>query len=68
MVEPRAPARSLERDFNLPVPSTGCPKFVKGSDDRREHPREGRVLIDLATMPPEGPSGGFFDEDGYAPW
>jgi NAD(P)-dependent dehydrogenase (short-subunit alcohol dehydrogenase family) len=27
-----------------------------------------RIAIELATLPPDGPTGGFFDEDGVVPW
>lgn len=27
-----------------------------------------RVVVDLATPPPDGPSGGFFNEEGPLPW
>ncbi len=27
-----------------------------------------RIIIHLATLPDDGPSGGFFDEDGAVPW
>jgi NAD(P)-dependent dehydrogenase (short-subunit alcohol dehydrogenase family) len=26
------------------------------------------VIVGLATLPPEGPTGGFFDKDGALPW
>lgn len=27
-----------------------------------------RVIIELATLPDDGPSGGFFNDDGVVPW
>jgi NAD(P)-dependent dehydrogenase (short-subunit alcohol dehydrogenase family) len=46
-----------------------CATELNGFSPRGRPAAEGaRVLIDLATMSQEGPSGGFFDEDGYAPW
>jgi NAD(P)-dependent dehydrogenase (short-subunit alcohol dehydrogenase family) len=27
-----------------------------------------RIAVRLATLPPDGPTGGFFDEDGVVPW
>ena len=27
-----------------------------------------RIAVELATLPADGPTGGFFDEDGVVPW
>jgi hypothetical protein len=30
--------------------------------------RAAKAAVSLATLAPEGPTGGFFDEDGVLPW
>jgi hypothetical protein len=27
-----------------------------------------QIIVELATLPDEGPSGGFFNDDGTVPW
>lgn len=49
-----------------------CPGWVKtdlGSDQAPGTVEEGvRIIVNLATLPEDGPSGGFFNEKGAIPW
>ncbi|QKW21972.1 SDR family NAD(P)-dependent oxidoreductase [Kitasatospora sp. NA04385] len=50
----------------------GCPGFcatdLNGHRGTRSPEQGARVAIRLATLPDDGPSGAFFDEDGPLPW
>ncbi|MGL6237142.1 MAG: SDR family NAD(P)-dependent oxidoreductase [Segniliparus sp.] len=52
--------------------NSGCPGFtatdLNGFQGTRT-PRQGAAIaIRLATLPDDGPTGGFFDDDGTVPW
>lgn len=51
---PGACATDLTKDVGIPIPRTA----TDGA----------RVIVKLATLGPNGPTGGFFDEDGIIPW
>jgi NAD(P)-dependent dehydrogenase (short-subunit alcohol dehydrogenase family) len=52
--------------------NSACPGWVKtdlGSDAAPRNVEEGaKIIIQLATLPNDGPHGGFFDENGPIPW
>ena len=52
--------------------NSACPGWVKtdlGSDQAPRTVEEGaRIIVELATLPEDGPNGGFFDENGSVPW
>ncbi|MGW5362781.1 SDR family NAD(P)-dependent oxidoreductase [Actinopolymorpha pittospori] len=41
---------------------------LNGHRGTRTPAQGARVVVSLATLPADGPSGGFFDEDGPVPW
>jgi NAD(P)-dependent dehydrogenase (short-subunit alcohol dehydrogenase family) len=41
---------------------------MTGHDGQRTAAHAARTAIRFATLPPEGPSGGFFDDAGVVPW
>ena len=46
-----------------------CATELNGFSPRGRPAAKGaRILIELATLGDDGPSGGFFDEDGHAAW
>jgi NAD(P)-dependent dehydrogenase (short-subunit alcohol dehydrogenase family) len=59
------------RETNLKV-NSACPGWVKtdmGSDAAPRELHEGpRIFVTLATLPADGPSGKFFDENGPIAW
>lgn len=52
--------------------NSACPGWVKtdlGSDQApRTVDKGARIIVELATLSEEAPSGGFFDENGVVPW
>lgn len=52
--------------------NSACPGWVKtdmGSDAAPRTVEQGaQVIVSLATLPADGPTGGFFDENGVVPW
>jgi NAD(P)-dependent dehydrogenase (short-subunit alcohol dehydrogenase family) len=52
--------------------NAGCPGFVatdlNGFRGVRTPEQGAAIAIRLATLPDDGPSGGFFDDDGVVPW
>jgi NAD(P)-dependent dehydrogenase (short-subunit alcohol dehydrogenase family) len=58
-------------DSNIKVNSI-CPGWVQTDMGTADAPRtvtEGvRIILKLATIPSDGPTGGFFNEDGSIPW
>jgi len=63
-------ARALS-DTNVLV-NAGCPGFcatdLNGFRGWRTPEQGAAIAIKLATLPDDGPSGGFFDDDGVVPW
>ncbi|PQV65303.1 NAD(P)-dependent dehydrogenase, short-chain alcohol dehydrogenase family [Abditibacterium utsteinense] len=59
------------KDTNLKI-NSACPGWVKtdlGSDAAPRELEEGpRIFVTLATLPNDGPSGQFFDENGLINW
>jgi NAD(P)-dependent dehydrogenase (short-subunit alcohol dehydrogenase family) len=58
-------------DTNIKVNSI-CPGWVQTDMGTEAAPRtvaEGvRIIMQMATLPQDGPNGGFFNEDGIIPW
>ncbi|HEY3502852.1 MAG TPA: SDR family oxidoreductase [Actinocatenispora sp.] len=58
-------------DTNILV-NAGCPGFcatdLNGFRGVRTPEQGAAIAIRLATLPDDGPSGGFFDDDGVVPW
>ncbi|MEL6225124.1 MAG: SDR family NAD(P)-dependent oxidoreductase [Cyanobacteria bacterium J06627_8] len=52
--------------------NSACPGWVKtdlGSDKAPRTVDQGaRIIVELAMLPEDGPSGGFFDENGVVSW
>ncbi|QTE31674.1 Rossmann-fold NAD(P)-binding domain-containing protein [Pengzhenrongella sicca] len=52
--------------------NAACPGYVAtyftGSAAPRTPEQGAQVAIRLATLPADGPSGGFFDDDGVVAW
>ena len=52
--------------------NSACPGWVKTDLGGEQAPREleegPRIFVTLATLPADGPSGGFFDENGPVAW
>jgi NAD(P)-dependent dehydrogenase (short-subunit alcohol dehydrogenase family) len=52
--------------------NSACPGWVKtdlGSDAAPRTVEEGaQIIVKLATLPEDGPNGGFFNDDGAIPW
>ena len=52
--------------------NTGCPGFVatdlNGFRGTRTPEQGAAIAIRLATLPDDGPTGGFFDDNGVVPW
>lgn len=59
------------RDTNILI-NSGCPGFcatdLNGFRGFRTPEQGAAIAIRLATLPDDGPTGGFFDEDGPVPW
>jgi NAD(P)-dependent dehydrogenase (short-subunit alcohol dehydrogenase family) len=59
------------RDTNILV-NAGCPGFcatdLNGFRGVRTPEQGAQIAIRLATLPDDGPTGGFFDDDGAIPW
>jgi NAD(P)-dependent dehydrogenase (short-subunit alcohol dehydrogenase family) len=49
-----------------------CPGYVATDLNNHSGPRtpeEGaRIAIDMALLPPDGPTGAYFDDNGRVPW
>jgi NAD(P)-dependent dehydrogenase (short-subunit alcohol dehydrogenase family) len=49
-----------------------CPGYVATDLNNRSGPRTpeqgARIAIEMATIPPDGPTGGYFDDNGRVPW
>jgi NAD(P)-dependent dehydrogenase (short-subunit alcohol dehydrogenase family) len=58
-------------DTNIKI-NSACPGWVKtdmGTDAAPRTVEEGtRIIVKLATLPDDGPNGGFFDESGVIGW
>jgi NAD(P)-dependent dehydrogenase (short-subunit alcohol dehydrogenase family) len=58
-------------DTNILI-NAGCPGFVatdlNGFRGTRTPEQGAAIAIRLATLPDDGPSGGFFDDNGVVPW
>ncbi|WP_369801775.1 SDR family oxidoreductase [Nocardia sp. BMG51109] len=58
-------------DTNIIV-NAGCPGYVAtdftGFDAPRTPAQGAAIAIRLATLPDDGPRGGFFDDEGVVPW
>jgi NAD(P)-dependent dehydrogenase (short-subunit alcohol dehydrogenase family) len=58
-------------DTNIKI-NSACPGWVKtdmGTDAAPRTVEEGtRIIVKLATLPDDGPNGGFFDENGAIGW
>jgi NAD(P)-dependent dehydrogenase (short-subunit alcohol dehydrogenase family) len=58
-------------DTNIKI-NSACPGWVKtdmGTDAAPRTVEEGtRIIVKLATLPDDGPNGGFFDENGVIGW
>jgi NAD(P)-dependent dehydrogenase (short-subunit alcohol dehydrogenase family) len=52
--------------------NAGCPGFcatdLNGFRGHRTPAQGAAIALHLATLPDDGPSGGFFDDDGAVPW
>jgi NAD(P)-dependent dehydrogenase (short-subunit alcohol dehydrogenase family) len=52
--------------------NSACPSWVKTDMGTEAAPRTvaqgARVMVHLATPPPDGPTGGFFDENAVVSW
>ncbi len=52
--------------------NAGCPGFVatdlNGNQGHRTPEQGAAIAIRLATLPDDGPTGGFFEDDGVVPW
>jgi NAD(P)-dependent dehydrogenase (short-subunit alcohol dehydrogenase family) len=63
-------ARELA-DTNILI-NAGCPGYVatdlNGFHGFRTPAQGAAIALHLATLPDDGPSGGFFDDDGPVPW
>jgi NAD(P)-dependent dehydrogenase (short-subunit alcohol dehydrogenase family) len=59
------------RDTNILI-NLGCPGFtatdLNGFRGVRTPEQGAAIAIHLATLPDDGPTGGFFDDDGPIPW
>lgn len=45
-----------------------CATDLNGHAGDRSAADGAKIIVKLATLPPDGPSGGFFDENGRVPW
>ncbi|MDT7658180.1 MAG: hypothetical protein QOF38_2895, partial [Pseudonocardiales bacterium] len=41
---------------------------LNGNRGPRTAVQGARIVVELATLPDDGPSGGFFNDDGQLPW
>jgi hypothetical protein len=41
---------------------------LNGHSGPRPSEQGARIVVELATLPDDGPSGGFFNDDGQLPW
>ena len=52
--------------------NSACPGWVKTEMGTQDAPREvkegARIYVSLATLPADGPTGGYFNEAGPIPW
>lgn len=52
--------------------NAACPGYVatdiNGHSGYRTPDEGARIVVTLANLPPDGPSGGFFNEEGPVPW
>jgi NAD(P)-dependent dehydrogenase (short-subunit alcohol dehydrogenase family) len=59
------------RDTNILI-NAGCPGFcatdLNGHRGVRTPQQGAQIAIQLATIPDDGPTGGFFDDDGPVEW
>jgi NAD(P)-dependent dehydrogenase (short-subunit alcohol dehydrogenase family) len=59
------------RDTGILI-NTGCPGYVatdlNGFHGVRTPEQGAAIAIRLATLPDDGPNGGFFDDAGVVPW
>jgi Dehydrogenases with different specificities (related to short-chain alcohol dehydrogenases) len=59
------------RDTPIKV-NAACPGFcatdLNGHRGRRTPAQGAAIAVRLATLPPDGPTGGFFEDDGPVPW
>ncbi|WP_372509051.1 SDR family NAD(P)-dependent oxidoreductase [Actinomadura madurae] len=59
------------RDTNILI-NAGCPGFcatdLNGFRGHRTPEQGAAIGIHLATLPDDGPTGGFFEDDGPIPW
>jgi NAD(P)-dependent dehydrogenase (short-subunit alcohol dehydrogenase family) len=62
---------SALRDTSIKV-NAGCPGYcatdLNGHAGHRSAARGAAIAVRLATLPADGPSGGFFEDDGPIPW
>ena len=58
-------------DTNILI-NSGCPGFtatgLNGFQGTRAPQQGAAIAIHLATLPDDGPTGGFFDDAGSVPW
>jgi NAD(P)-dependent dehydrogenase (short-subunit alcohol dehydrogenase family) len=59
------------RDTPIKV-NSACPGYVATDINNHSGPRTveqgAAIIVHLATLPPDGPTGGFFDDNGTIPW
>ena len=52
--------------------NSACPGFcatdMNGHRGYRTPAQGAAIVVRLATLPPDGPTGGFFEDDGQVPW
>jgi NAD(P)-dependent dehydrogenase (short-subunit alcohol dehydrogenase family) len=62
---------NLVRDNGIKV-NAGCPGYcatdMNGHSGYRSAAQGAAIAVRLATLPDDGPTGGFFDDDGPIPW
>jgi NAD(P)-dependent dehydrogenase (short-subunit alcohol dehydrogenase family) len=62
---------NLLRDTAIKV-NSGCPGFcatdLNGHSGHRTAAQGAAIALRLATLPDDGPTGGFFEDDGPVPW